>query len=208
MIELRVSDENVQKFLNDIKTNLKKHKFKLVLSLEDLKIGKNSVSGWFDESDKELAISIKDSEWLSVLVHEYCHFLQHIENDSTILALEYGDENHLSDVWDWLDGKFEFFSKQDKNMAFNKVIQMELNCERRAVEKIKEYKLPIDLDDYISSAHIYLYYYLFAKKHKKWFGENFGSSDIKLFEEIPNKTLEHSFKTLPRNYEELFKKFA
>lgn len=206
MIELRVDNKNVELFLKEVKTNLKKHKFKLVLSIDRLKVGKNSVSGWFDECNKELVIGLNDPDWLPVLVHEYCHFLQFIENDETYTKAN-DEQNSLSNVWDWLDNNYEFDSEKDKDRAFREIIKMELNCEKRTIEKIKEYDLPIDLNEYETQAHIYLYYYLFAKKYRKWLGESYSTKDNDLFNHIPNKNLKGNFKKLSEEYEEIFKKF-
>lgn len=209
MIEIRVENKNIERFLDEVKTNLKKHKFKLVLAIENLKIGKNSVSGYFDEINRELVISINDKDWLSVLVHEYCHYLQFMEQDKTYMNLVENDViNHLNNIWDWLDGDYEFESTKEKNKSFDKVIKMELDCEKRTIKKILEYDLPIDLKNYEETAHIYLYYYLFAKKYKKWLSEYYSFADNKLFDDIPNKTLKSEFKYLPKSYEERFKKFS
>ena len=84
MIKVTSDNENVQKFLDYVHSQLRKNKFKLILHMDNLKIGKNYVSGYFSEDTKEIVISIKEENWLEILVHEFNHFVQFINNEEKI----------------------------------------------------------------------------------------------------------------------------
>lgn len=206
MIKISSNDENVQKFINHVHSHLRKNKFKLVLHLDELKIGKNSVSGYFSEEDKEIVISLKEQDWLEVLAHEYNHFIQYITNEPSYISLTQGDSNYLSEMWDWIDKESEF-EETRLDVMFDTVREMELYCERKTMETIKEFNLPIDLDEYIFSANVYLYFYSFVRKYRCWFKENVGIKDITELSDL-QMTLEEDFSKLPELYEETFKNYT
>lgn len=206
MIKISSNDENVQKFINHVHSHLRKNKFKLVLHLDELKIGKNSVSGYFSEEDKEIVISLKESDWLEVLVHEYNHFIQFISNESSYISLTQGDSNYLSEMWEWIDKESEFEEKR-LDVMFQTVREMELDCERRTVEMIKQYNLPINLEEYIFTANVYLYFYSFVRKFRCWFKENISIKEMTEFSEM-NFSLDDDFSKLPKLYEDVFKKYT
>lgn len=206
MIKISSNDENVQKFINHVHSHLRKNKFKLVLHLDELKIGKNSVSGYFSEEDKEIVISLKEQDWLEVLAHEYNHFIQYITNEPSYVSLTQGDSNYLTEMWDWIDKESEF-EEARLDVMFETVREMELVCERKTMETIKEFNLPIDLDEYIFSANVYLYFYSFVRKYRCWFKENIGIKDITELSDL-QMTLDEDFSKLPELYEETFKKYT
>lgn len=212
MIKLSSENETVQNFLDFVHSSLKKHKMNLILSLDPIKICSNVVSGYFSEEDREIRIDISDRTWIETLVHEFCHFLQYIENDPFYTCLEQGDTNFLSEAWDWLDGSLEFVSTRRRNLVFRKILEMELNCEKRSVEMIKKFELPIDLDEYIFAAYVYINYYNFAKKYRTWLKIDTVLGSIFEIKECAEKfggiSLDQDFKQLPKEYEEIFKKYS
>ena len=211
MIKLSSENEDVQKFLDYVHSSLRKHKIKLILSLETTTIGKNQISGYFSDEDRELLVCIDDPDWIETLVHEFCHFLQYKEQDPVYTSLDQGDSNYVSEVWDWLDHKHEFVSTKRKNEAFRKMIAMELDCERRSVEMIKRFKLPVNLEDYTYIAFVYVHYYNFCKKYRTWFSDGSSVADIVEISHLEDKykiSLDVDFSKLPPEFEEIFKKYS
>lgn len=204
MIKLTSDNENVQKFLDYVHSQLRKNKFKLVLHMDNLKIGKNNVSGYFSEDSKEIVISIKEENWLEILVHEFNHFVQFINNEEKYVLINQGESNFLNELWEWLDGNIELNTKR-KNLLFKTVQDMELDCERKSVEMIKSFDLPIDIEEYSSIAHIYIFYYTYAKKNRCWFSENSTIKDIMTEGNFKNLSLDCDFTKLPETYVKLFK---
>ena len=101
MITLSSNNANVQDFLETVRKTLRKHRYKLILSVDELLINDNAVAGWFDEDAKEIVISLKCEDYLENLVHEYNHFLQLIECEPKYLVLSRGDSNMLEELWGW-----------------------------------------------------------------------------------------------------------
>lgn len=118
-------------------------------------------SGYLDGKLKLLAVGTKRPAdiWLGVLAHEFCHLLQGLDNHPYFTSEVVYDE--LFDKW--LEGQdvdnIEFVIKQ--------VRDVELDCEKRTVELIKQYNLPINLDEYIRMSNAYvLSHNLMLKKRK------------------------------------------
>lgn len=204
MIKVTSDNENVQKFLDYVHSQLRKNKFKLILHMDNLKIGKNYVSGYFSEDTKEIVISIKEENWLEILVHEFNHFVQFINNEEKYVLLNQGESNFLIELWEWLDGDIELNTKR-KNLLFKTVQEMELDCERKSVEMIKKFDLPIDIEEYTSIANIYIFYYTYAKKNRCWFSENSTIKDIMTEGNLQNLSLDCDFTKLPEEYVKHFK---
>jgi len=207
MIKISSLDEPTQNFLDYVDSTLKKYRFTLVLSMDDLTVGKNTVGGTFDEIDKKLEISIKDEGWLEVLVHEFNHFLQYIQQEPIFLKLSESGSNMSEDLWSWLDHEIELPKKRISEII-QSIIDMELDCERRSVKMIKEFSLPIDIKEYVFVAYTYLNFYNYVKKHRTWFKQSVGLSDIKELRSMKNIHLRGKFKRLPKGFEEIFRKYS
>jgi hypothetical protein len=119
-------------------------------------------SGYFDESGGTIAVARKSNEFMQVLVHEYCHFLQYI-NNSKIYAKCY-DASLIVDQW--LKGK-NYPIKKIKR-AFFLVRAMERDCERRALKIIKQFNLAINIKMYAKRAHVYIYSHFLMEKTRKF----------------------------------------
>ncbi len=96
-------------------------------------------------------------EWFGVLVHEYCHFLQWRRN---------------SKVWQEFNKneiKFEtLFAEPQKNKkAIKDLINLELDCEKKAVKFIKTQEL-INLEKYCICANAVLFKYVYMYHYHKW----------------------------------------
>lgn len=177
MPQLLSNDENVQEWLEMVQSDLKKHKTKLKLFQKKIKIGDSGISGYFSHEEKAIVLN-STKPFLDLLVHEYNHFRQAIE----IPELFHEWLNGSFPIWDWIDGTCEFSSRKERNHAFDCIIKMERDCEIRSIAMIKEYSLPIDLDEYERIAWIYVNYYNFARKHRTWFREDVKLNEIKEFD--------------------------
>lgn len=178
MPKLASNDENVQEWLEMVEGDLKKHKTKLKLFHRKLRMGDSSISGYFSHEESAIVVNVK-KPFLDLLVHEYNHFRQAIE----IPDLFHEWLNGSFPIWDWIDGTYEFPSRKERNYAFDRIIKLERDCEIRSIEMIKEYSLPVDLDEYKLIAWIYVNYYNYARKHRTWFGDDVKLTEIREFDE-------------------------
>jgi len=161
-----------------------------------------SVSGWFSESDSlEFACAVGKSQknWIQTFVHEYCHFQQWKEKESTYTRWD--DETDLLVKYDeWLEGREELTKKE--LIKATRVIQAcELNCEKRSVKMIKEWDLPINIDDYIKKANCYIYFYNAVSKYRNWY-KKAPYNVSKINKLVPN-TFQKSYVKSPEGFDEL-----
>jgi hypothetical protein len=138
---------------NGVKCDLRKVKY-LRLS------GNIRCSGYFDEESKELVVAMNNTDWLGIIVHEYCHMTQWLEG---VKVWTDGCEG-LEKVEEWLSGK----SVRGIKTALAKSRDLELDNEKRSVALMKKWGLKIDIDDYIRKANAYVMFYNYMYHSRKW----------------------------------------
>lgn len=130
-------------------------------------------SGYFDEDSLVVATKKnKTMEWVSTLLHESCHMDQFLQKSKFYVV----DSVGLEVVEDWIGGKNISDNKLLK--GFYNSIQLELDCEKRTIKKIKKYNLPINEKKYIQEANAYLFAYVFTLTTKKWYKAPYEKIDI------------------------------
>lgn len=131
----------------------------------EIKLSKKiDVSGFWNDDDRELNVAIYCDEWLTVLAHEYGHFCQWKENK--FVDKQTSEAYILFD--EWIDGR-KNLSKKKLDSVCELIQKCELDCEKRALKLIKEYKLYKDEKLYIQKANSYVLGYAAAKLTRKWF---------------------------------------
>jgi hypothetical protein len=129
-------------------------------------------SGYFNPDDgPHVAIGKPTHQWVTVLAHEYCHFLQWKESAKVWKDVEFTIGNDTFDsstvIDEWLGGKE--FSKEVLDKAFNAIMKLELDCERRTVALLKKLKAPINIKEYIQKANSYILFYRECRRTRKWY---------------------------------------
>jgi len=166
-MEDKFSDEpSVERFISNLVNLCKKHNIKLKLEdKEKVDSGDHLLcNGYFDDSAKELVVGTKNplNLWLRVLVHESCHLDQYIHFPKSYNKCI----NNVQKLNDYLQNPVG--ELKDKEEILHSVLKLELDCEKRSVEKIDAYRLPIDKETYIKEANEYLFSYKKALRTKKW----------------------------------------
>jgi hypothetical protein len=186
-------------FLKDIKSHCKQHDTKIILQKTKHMFYEGiCINGVFDSYSRTIKVAInkKHNDWLHILVHEYAHFTQHIE-DAPVWKNGYykgKDVNALAFEWE-KDNKME---KRVATICISKSIDIELDCEKRALKLIKKYNLPIDRVKYIQQANAYLYAYTYLLNNKKWLRYTYENKA--LYKEMP--------KTFRVNHKKMSKKIC
>jgi hypothetical protein len=199
-----LSSRSAKRFLKHVRQTCKKHGV-------SFKIGRGKlirmrpygfmVAGYFDEDEKVLVCSKGTSQesFLSILVHEFAHLLQWIENEKTYCLcghVKYGNVQNA--ICMWISNELTIKDSLVRSYT-KKMIACELNAERRAVKLIKQFNLPINLDEYSSSASAGLFTHLMTAKTKQW------DFKIGIKQKMASGTsLRRSFKTLPKSVETTF----
>ena len=99
--------------------------------------------GYFhaDGTDNVLVCTVNGDPdiWMGTLVHESCHMDQWIDDSEQWSTLN----KAFSKFWGWLAGDLEV-SKRKLQLYTRDIQLIELDCERRAIEKIKQFEDSID----------------------------------------------------------------
>lgn len=157
-------DKNIQAFIDHVQSECKKHKVKFkaykrgYIKLTDgVKCG-----GFFDDAATPpvLAFAQGREDFLGLMAHEYCHMTQWLDG----IPLWKEAEEALSGLWDWLSGE----EIENIEKSINTARDLELDNEKRTVEMIKKWNLPIDVNEYIRKANAYVLFYNYLKKTRKW----------------------------------------
>jgi hypothetical protein len=89
----------------------------------------------------------------------------------------------------WLQHVVDLNPEQLKNVV-DKVLEMELDCEKRSIEKIKKYKLPINVKEYTQKANAYMYFYRALAKTRKWTNKSKSPYSLtNIWKQMPSKLL-------------------
>ena len=155
-------------------------------------------SGYFEDSEKLLVVAMRSSIALEILVHEFGHLTQYIDNCKPWKNLG----NSLDNTFNWLSGKK--VSNIEKHIDAVKL--MELDNEIRSVDIIKKFKLEIDIKYYIKKANSYIYFYNRIKKTRRWSSpSNSPYKNSKLLAVMPDK-FQKTYKTTPKKIQRVFEK--
>ena len=162
-------------FVNFVKLECKKHNVKCVLkNTSYLKIDGVTCSGLFYPEGK-LVVAMKNPLAYEVLLHEYCHMTQWLEQTD-----EWKNHQKINPekISDWLNGK----PCRNIKKYIGWIIDVELDNEKRAVKMVKKINLDfIDINSYIKKANAYIQFYNWVLKNRKWSKPNkpiYKSKDV------------------------------
>jgi hypothetical protein len=178
---------NIQKLLaKTVDTCLKNNIGFYLINDTHVQIDNNiKCSGYFDEDDLKVAIKKPEEDWLPILVHESCHLDQFLEKS----ILWSGGECGINTIDSWLQGKK--INKIKLQKSFEDTIKLELDCEKRSLQKIKKFKLRINTLNYIQRVNAYLFSYWATYRDRKWYP--FPYNNPRIYKRMPVKILSLNF---------------
>lgn len=178
----------------------------------------NGCNGYFDDEFKNLSPVITEDTkavlacamgkaeelWFPVLLHESCHMDQWIEQCPVWTEGYMGERDTSSILFDWVDGNIEL-DEIDLNNIVTSVLDVELDCEKRAAKKIETYGLDMDVKRYIQTANSYVMFHRFIQKHRKWYKPHQEPYNLPhIWKQFPDHWLD-DYSELPEELEELYK---
>jgi hypothetical protein len=184
-LELKIDSRNWDRLemgekevIKNIYFTAKSHGVKFNISNEE-KIGyppdgKMMVSGYFmgDENGNQpelgLAVGGSKQDWLLILLHESCHMDQWLGKSSIWSNGQLAGKDVYDLLEEWINGKE--LQDWEIHKIIKSCIDIELDCEKRTVEKIRNYELlNIDRVEYIQKANSYIMFYGAILKKRKWY---------------------------------------
>lgn len=130
------------------------------------------IGGYFDEDEPAFAVATGTPTtqlWLSVFVHEYCHFRQWRQETAAWTAKLPGDScpQHVFDAW--LAGVVEL-TPQQRDDAIRLIVACERECEVLSLELLdKTPTLLLDRQWYVRAANTYLAWYGVVRMTRRWY---------------------------------------
>lgn len=124
--------------------------------------------GYWDDSDNKnpvLACRVTENEqdWVPIFVHEYCHFLQWCEEPQIWKQSNQVNAHVMNDVI-----SNNPITLKQLDFCLNTTRDLELDCEVRTVKLFKEYKVPINMKEYIKKANAYIFFHNHMKTYRSW----------------------------------------
>lgn len=170
-MKLKTYNRKIDKFLKDLDYLCQENAIQIVFTNRNyVKCDGIKCTGYFDEDKRELVCALKmaNPAWLATLVHESCHLDQWREKDDIYVQFDnsLAGQDGIVDVWLLKQKEFDSTIIHD---AITVTKKMEWDNEKRSIEKIKKYKLPIDLDKYTKQAIIYIMFHDFMEKYRVWY---------------------------------------
>jgi len=153
-------------------------------------------SGYFDENVPTLVCSMGRKDSIEILVHEYCHLTQWRER----IPLWVEAEISMNLIDEWLSGKEVRNIKKHIEISRD----LELDNEKRAVNTIKEFNLPINLENYIRKANSYVHFYNYMLISRRWATPTKSPYTNKRLLESMSTKFNMNYKKLPKRIEKIF----
>jgi hypothetical protein len=195
----------INKFISDLQEKCSKHDIDSLMpntpGVEYL-YGNTLTNGYFDSDNRLLACATGKelNQWLPILIHESSHMDQFLENDPV-----FNDSLGLDETFKWTEGSEDVdFNKIDREIESG--IAVEVDCEKRTVEKIKEYGLEfvVSIDEYIQKSNAYVLFYRWMRKNRSWYKIGFEPYNVKsVYSKMP-KTFEIDYTTMTQEVSESF----
>lgn len=136
---------------------------------------KSLVNGYFIDKaggKRELGVAMGKpvAQWIQILAHESSHMDQGIEGAYcwSNRFVPGTDTEALDEVFRWTAKEIELPPEKVSDYI-RRTRNVELDCEWRTVEKIREFDLPIELAPYIQGANSYLFFYTAMKELRAWY---------------------------------------
>jgi hypothetical protein len=166
------------------------------------------LGGYFDESMTTMAIALGSPIWYKTLLHEYNHMRQWVEGidiwSESFLTKHDMDTSQIIDLW--YDNKVELTEEQ-LEIYFGHCLAIELDCEKRTVEMIADYYMPISIETYAQEANAYLLSYSEFRRRRSWsVPGRAGYHNPEIVAAMPRDFVTHTYTTepLPVHLQELF----
>jgi hypothetical protein len=151
---------NCDNFLEDLRIECKKNNVKLSFpDCDFVKLDGYDCFGYFeshgDEGTLVVAKKVNKKDFFETLVHESCHMDQWIEKSKEWEVFANCAEDSDERLHLWARCEISLKQKQVENY-FDKYVNVEIDCEKRTVEKIKKYNLNIDTKRYIQKVNAFI----------------------------------------------------
>lgn len=167
-------------------------------------------NGFFSDNEPPefyCALGKPFDDWFYIFIHEFCHFEQWRERIPLWFDTE-GQEIEAK-YFNWITGELEL-SKRTAKKYMQIMRALELDCEKRATEKMKEFKIQIDIEEYTKRCNAYVFFYNYTLLRRKWYSSGTYPEPYRVPEilAIMPSTFLDNYDKMPKGYPELVDKYC
>lgn len=150
------------RFVKFVENQCIEHDVKFIFNkdLKKIKHGETTIVGYFSQDVPELVVAANNHKYISVLLHEYCHMLQWIDNPDDYERLYYGY------LYEWIEGSVHDCTKAKQ--SYEKYCTLERDVAFRGLPLIKKFGLRLDPDRWIQSHNAELTWFAMSLEHRNW----------------------------------------
>jgi hypothetical protein len=147
-------------FVKHVRKHLEEYGFSLTLGRgKKVNVGNARCDGYFiygrTKKERKIRVAKRGQTWIYVLAHEYCHFLQWLDQPEQFTKKLDESQDIVNNVSVGFVNK-NWTGKQIRN-AFRMVAENERDCERRTVKLLEKWGISFNKDMYIKKANLYVY---------------------------------------------------
>jgi hypothetical protein len=199
--------------IDDITKTAKENGVKLILPETDgvLYTTGIEVAGYFiDNGEPTLACGIGGDImiWGPVLAHESSHMDQWIENSKEWRENYWKGKECVDWLDEWCEGKVEL-EDSEVDEIIKRAIAVELDCEKRTIQKEIKYQIPVNIEEEIQKSISYTLFYQFIKESKKWNTPGKAPYKIKeVWSLMPKRFEDCDFTVVPDNIKKAYYKYC
>lgn len=181
---------NTEDFIKLVKETCENNNIKFnITNYSEINSGWGRGTGFFDGTELRVAGGQNQKYVLGIVAHEFGHLNQFLEKDKTYFCKD------MKYFVDWLKG--ENISDNKAYLGMQAIIRNEKDCEKRGVSYIKKYDLPLNIENYIKQANLYLYSYHWMFRNKKSISTDIFINNSKLVKLMPSHFRNHHDTYIP-----------
>lgn len=160
--------EHVKKQLASTKTELRLVKATYVVEEEDDDIPENRCGGFYDDTKRELVVATGGKTWCATLAHEYSHYQQWLD------GYDFGDYDECMDDLA-LYTRRKSVTRARAVECVRSIQRVEIDAERRTLDLIRSWGLPVDPRSYLQDVYVDLLWYDMIAHTGQWPDRDEGS---------------------------------
>lgn len=121
--------------------------------------------GIFEPDDRKISVAVRhpQKKWISVLAHEYSHFMQMRDPYSPW----HNPECDLFNIWEWRDGEDQ--DPSDLKKVIRATQHLESDCDQRALKLLNNFDMGIDNKWFIAHSNAYVWFYEIMRRERVWY---------------------------------------
>lgn len=158
-------NSRTKQFVEQVKAELHSYGFRLCFGKgKSVNGGGWRAAGYFDNHKREIRVARRNADWLDVLLHEYAHFRQWVEQPASV----FNADADAAKIVDSYLHRGKQFPPAVLRRAFQRVMAFERDAEMRALTIAKDLCLPVDPVAYAKGANLYIYSHHLMRDSGRW----------------------------------------